>query len=222
MNQQNQIFQITNEIEKQIEQAAEMISQANNILFYTGSGISVESGVKSFQDPFYEKLGNKLGLAMFGIPFGWNNIPSISWHFFKTRFLKEIITAQPNPAHLAISDLLTIGNKNVKVITQIIDGLHQRGGIPDERISELHGSACKFRCIQNGHPIEIDLTHGLPTETIKCTECKSKIRPDCTLFSEGVPQEAFTLSDRWINECLWLLLEVQGKYFLLVMVLITL
>ena len=88
------------------------------------------------------------------------------------------------------------------ILTQIIDELHQRSGVSEERIAELHGSACRFRCIKNGHSVPVDLSHGMPKGTIHCQQCHSRIRPDCVLFSESLSDDVFNRSYHWVNECL--------------------
>ncbi|KAL7713862.1 NAD-dependent deacetylase [Entamoeba marina] len=195
MQENNNIQPISNA--ELFEEAVQLIKDHENVIFFTGAGISAESGINTFRDPEHGVWANKIGLALFGTPFGWNWIPSISWSFFKG-FLQPIVDAQPNNAHHAITRVST--NKKVRVITQNVDALHQRAGIDAKHVAEVHGTVYKFRCCKNGHPIDVNLEHGIPNSSPLCAVCGSKARPDATLFTEALPADALNKAYHWIEK----------------------
>ncbi|ELP94027.1 NAD-dependent deacetylase, putative [Entamoeba invadens IP1] len=184
-----------------LQKAANVIKDVGYIIFFTGAGISAESGINTFRDPEHGVWANKIGLVMFGTPFGWNWIPGISWYFYRG-FLEPIVSAQPNAAHLAITQMYKRQDKKVKVITQNVDNLHQKAGIPDKDCAELHGTVFKYRCITNGHPLDVNIENGIPESSPICPICKSNGRPNATLFTESLPSEAFDNAEKWTQECL--------------------
>jgi NAD-dependent deacetylase len=142
-----------------------------------------------------------LALVYFGTPKGWNMTPATAFSMYLKNFYKPIMRAEPNAGHHALFELETIlkhnaeRNQNIQsfdVVTMNVDGFHQRAGHEPERVHEVHGTVLNYRCIKNGHRMNIDAellefmnTGKLPN--IKCEICKSYPRPDCVLFTESLP-----------------------------------
>ena len=121
------------------ESVADKLQQAKKIVFVTGAGISQESGIPTFRgnDGLWRKY-DPMQLAP--IDAFYQN-PKLVWEWYEDR-RKNILVAKPNAGHVAISDLAKY--KEVWVLTQNIDGLHQRAG--SKNVLELHGSIITIKC----------------------------------------------------------------------------
>lgn len=177
------------ELDAKIESAARKLAGAKNISIFSGAGLSAESNIPTFRDPEYGVWKNKLGMYIFGTPFGWNWFPGYAWSAFRI-FYDPIAAAHPNAGHTAIAQIPEKLGANVFVATQNVDSLHQRAGTPEDRVFEVHGSVYRFRCIKNGHPMEVP-RDPFPDTSPKCPVCGSSARPDAVLFTEELPQAAW-------------------------------
>jgi NAD-dependent deacetylase len=158
------------------------LSDSNKIVFFTGAGISAESGIPTFRGE--GGIWNKLKpeeLANFN---AFMRNPQMVWEWYNHR--KKIIhEAKPNAGHLAIADMQNLFNE-VTVVTQNIDNLHRRAG--SKNIFELHGNIERNYCIncRTFYNEELDFSKGVP----KC-KCGGLIRPDVVWFGEYLPEDQF-------------------------------
>jgi len=158
------------------------LKKSESIVFFSGAGISSESGIATFRGK--EGLWNKFKpeeLASFD---AFIKNPELVWEWYNYR--KKIVhEAQPNPAHLTISEMQNHFN-DVTVITQNVDNLHRRAG--SKKILELHGNIERNFCIdcKKFYTEELDFSTGVP----KC-ECGGLIRPDVVWFGEYLPEDQF-------------------------------
>jgi NAD-dependent deacetylase len=155
---------------------------SDSIVFFTGAGISSESGIPTFRgkDGIWNKLKPE-ELASFD---AFIRNPDMVWEWYNHR--KKIIhDAQPNAAHLTIAEMQDYF-KNTTVVTQNIDNLHRRAG--SKKIFELHGNIERNYCIncKKFFNEELDFSGGVP----KC-ECGGLIRPDVVWFGEFLPEDQF-------------------------------
>jgi len=160
----------------------DILKDAKSIVFFTGAGISSESGIPTFRgkDGIWNKLKPE-ELANFD---AFMRNPQMVWEWYNHR--KKIIhEAQPNKAHLAIAEMQNYF-EDVTVVTQNIDNLHRRAG--SKKIFELHGNIERNFCIncKKIHSEELDFSEGIP----KC-ECGGLIRPDVVWFGEYLPEDQF-------------------------------
>jgi NAD-dependent deacetylase len=170
-----------------------LIDGARRIVFFGGAGVSTESGIPDFR--------SEKGLYKARQEYGRSPEEMISYSFFMREpdtffhYYKENLIypdARPNAAHLGIAKIGRSG-KDVKVVTQNIDGLHQEAG--SETVYELHGSVHRNYCTQCGE------TYGLayildPANCGKegpgtawipwCGKCGGMVRPDVVLYEEGL------------------------------------
>jgi NAD-dependent deacetylase len=158
------------------------LSESDSIVFFTGAGISSESGIPTFRgkDGIWNKLRPE-ELANFN---AFIRNPEMVWEWYNHR--KKIIhESQPNPAHLTIAEMQNHFS-NVTVVTQNIDNLHRRAG--SKTIFELHGNIERNYCIncKKFYNEELDFSKGVP----KC-ECGGLIRPDVVWFGEYLPEDQF-------------------------------
>ena len=165
-----------------IQQLQEIINSSDNIVFFGGAGVSTESGIPDFRS----ESGIFNSLKKYGdTP---ENLVSHSYYMDHTEeffnYYKENLVfkdAEPNAAHLTLSKLEDIG-KLKAIITQNIDGLHQKAG--SKNVLELHGSIHRNYCqICNK---EYNLSHILNSEGIPRCICGGIVKPDVVLYEEPV------------------------------------
>jgi NAD-dependent deacetylase len=167
--------------------------QAGSVVFFTGAGISAESGIPTFRgkDGIWNKLKPE-ELANFG---AFIRNPEMVWEWYSHR--KKIIhESQPNPGHKAIAEMQNLFD-NVTVVTQNIDNLHRRAG--SKTIYELHGNIERNYCIQckTFYNEELPWQGKIP----KCTKCGGLIRPDIVWFGEYLPPDQFKASEKASRDC---------------------
>lgn len=173
-----------------MEKCAQMIANARRIVCFTGAGMSAESGIETFRggSGLWTGTVGWLVLGWFGTPIGWKWTPQIAWSQYVNKFYNPIRDAQPNDGHRALARLQDT-HPNLCIVTQNVDGLHQRAGSDPDRVYEVHGTVLRNRCITNGHIYDFEGNTILPTKSPKCRidGCRSTLRPDCVLFTEGLP-----------------------------------
>jgi len=173
----------------QIEAAANMIAQSKKLVVFTGAGLSTESGISDFRSPggvwsrfdpneltFQKFLASEEGREKY-------------WEF-STSSWGEMAAAQPNPGHYAIAKLDSLGKLD-RVITQNIDGLHQRSGVPEEKVIELHGTARWVSCLECGQrypreQIEERIKGGIKVP--RCDSCGGIMKPATISFGQAMPE----------------------------------
>lgn len=158
------------------------LSEAKKIVFFTGAGISSESGIPTFRgkDGIWNKLKPE-ELANFN---AFMRNPQMVWEWYNHR--KKIISeAKPNAGHIAIAEMQNLFDE-VTVVTQNIDNLHRRAG--SKSIFELHGNIERNYCIKcrTFYNEELDFSNGVP----KC-KCGGLIRPNVVWFGEYLPEDQF-------------------------------
>ncbi|MEQ9064023.1 MAG: NAD-dependent deacylase [Vicingaceae bacterium] len=148
------------------------------LLVFTGAGVSAESGIKTFRDS--DGLWEEYDIMDVATPEAWLRQPKVVLEFYNAR-RKQVLKAEPNPAHLAIVDLEK--RFDVQVVTQNIDDLHERAG--SKKVLHLHGEIRKAKSTLNP-----ELLYELQKESIewgdKC-ELGSQLRPHVVWFGEEVP-----------------------------------
>ncbi|HTU57082.1 MAG TPA: Sir2 family NAD-dependent protein deacetylase, partial [Polyangiales bacterium] len=134
--------------ERAIEHAAHLLSVAHNVVALTGAGISTDSGIPDFRGPqgVWTKQPSAERMATLQHYMADPDVRKQSW---QTRLHHPIWLAQPNPAHLALVDLERTGRLHT-LVTQNVDGLHQRAGSSRERIVEVHGTVHEVVCMRCG------------------------------------------------------------------------
>lgn len=161
------------------ESVSSKLSKAKNIVFVTGAGISQESGIPTFRgkDGLWR---NHSAMRLASIE-AFNQDPEFVWEWYNER-RKNIFEAKPNGGHLAIAKLEKYAN--VTVLTQNIDGLHQKAG--STKVLELHGSIIRIKCTVCDFKNETDeeITEIPP----KC-KCGNILRPDVVWFGENLNDE---------------------------------
>jgi NAD-dependent deacetylase len=179
-----------------IELASGIVRGSQRIVALTGAGISRPSGIPDFRsEAGLWKLDDPMVVASLG---GFRANPDRFYNWFRP-LLKTISAAQPNPAHLALAQLERRGQLKA-VITQNIDGLHQRAG--SREVFELHGhmrSATCLECDQQA-PSAALLERVRRGEVPRCS-CGGVFKPDVVLFGELLPRGSYWLAQCAIEQC---------------------
>lgn len=171
-------------IDSKIYQVNEIIRKANYVTAFTGAGISVESGIPTFRGAggLWERFDPK---ALDLIHFHTN--PGQSWKVIREIFYSIFGNVQPNEAHQALASMENLGFLK-SVITQNIDGLHQKAG--NRVVYELHGTletlVCT-KCKRKYKSREITFK-SLP---LYCSDCEGLLKPDFIFFGEELPQDVY-------------------------------
>lgn len=169
-----------------IQTAAKLIKNAEYGVVFTGAGVSVESGIAPFTGA--GGLWNQYDPKYIEINFFENN-PAESWREMKKIFFTDMDEASPNKAHEVIAKLEEKGF--VKgVITQNIDGLHQRAG--SKNVQEFHGTIHTLSCVNCGRKYRLE---DVNVEEVppRCF-CGGVLKPDFVFYGEGIPPLAYEKS----------------------------
>ncbi|MBR0414010.1 MAG: NAD-dependent protein deacylase [Clostridia bacterium] len=158
----------------------QIIDESNNIVFFGGAGVSTESGIPDFRsvDGLYHQQYDYPPEQIISHSFFMRN-PEEFYRFYKDKML--FLDAEPNQAHKTLAALEAAG-KLKAVVTQNIDGLHQKAG--SKTVYELHGSVLRNYCMKCGKFYDVKFvkeSDGIP----KCS-CGGTIKPDVVLYEEGL------------------------------------
>ncbi len=167
------------------------IKNIEKIVFVTGAGISQESGIPTFRgkDGLWR---NYDAMKLATIDAFYDN-PKLIWEWYNER-RKNIFAAQPNLGHKAIAELEKFAK--VVVLTQNIDGLHQKAG--SSKVLELHGSIVKIKCSVCDFKDEIMTEFS---EIPPVCKCGSILRPDVVWFGESLPQDVWQKAIICASQC---------------------
>ena len=164
-----------------IETLRHWVEESENIVFFGGAGVSTESGIPDFrsQDGLYHQHYDLPPETILSHDYFMSHTQEF-YRFYRDKML--CLDVQPNAAHLALAKLEQLG-KLKAVVTQNIDGLHQKAG--SQRVYELHGSVYRNYCMSCGasYPVEeIAAGEGIP----RCPHCGGIIKPDVVLYEESL------------------------------------
>jgi NAD-dependent deacetylase len=196
-------------LEEGLPKLRELIAKSSKIVFLSGAGVSTESGIPAYR-----------GNASFGLFNIWerynSDIVNIStflsdeasrvalWQM-KSELFDIVSKCSPNPSHLVPAELHKAG-KLLAVLTQNIDGLYQRAGLPSEKVVELHGSTCQTLCmkckklssmeetldrVKKGEAVPLCLVEG----------CGGLIKPATIFFGQPLEEEVINAARRYLKEC---------------------
>lgn len=168
---------------KTLEDLVQKLKDAQNVSVLTGAGVSAESGIKTFRDP--DGLWAKFNPQELASIDGFMSNPELVWEWYMNR-VDIVNNSTPNDGHFALSKLQSI-IKDFSIITQNVDGLHQKAGSVD--VIELHGSIVKNKCFDCGKKYDGDIDTS-EKKIPRCKSCNGLIRPDVVWFGEMLPANA--------------------------------
>lgn len=160
-----------------------MIDDSHNIVFFGGAGVSTESGIPDFRsvDGLYNQKYKYPPEIMLSHTF-YEKHPEEFFRFYRDKLLN--LDAKPNAAHYKLAELEAAGKLSA-VVTQNIDGLHQKAG--SKRVYELHGSVLRNYCEKCRKSYDAEFM--LHSEGVPCCTCGGRIKPDVVLYEEGLDND---------------------------------
>jgi len=186
---------------EEIEQLAKLIIESKKTVVFTGAGISTESGIPDFRGP--GGIWSRYDPEDFTIQ-KFLSSPAARKTIWKMSAESGLLTeAEPNPAHYAIAELHQLGKLDC-VITQNIDNLHQKAGVPEGKVFELHGNTRWSVCLSCRRRFPMPevlqkIKEGI--EVPDCPECHGILKPDAVLFGEMLPEETLREATRRSQNC---------------------
>jgi NAD-dependent deacetylase len=175
---------VTKEIRELIEEATKLVLDAQKIVVFTGTGVSTVSAIYSSTTGPSNVSTNTYKGSAFPDFVGDPATRRRSWQTWN--MFRMIEMAQPNPAHYAIAELDKMGKLDC-VITQNVDGLHQKAGVPDKKVIELHGSLRWLKCTKcdKRYPIiEVAKMLAKREEKSICSDCSGMLKSSTVSYGE--------------------------------------
>ena len=178
-----------------IRRLKELTDASDNIVFFGGAGVSTESGIPDFRsvDGLYHQKFDYPPETILSHSFFYSHTEEF-YRFYRAKMLA--LDAKPNAAHKKLAEWEQQG-KLKAVITQNIDGLHQKAG--SKKVLELHGSVLRNYCETCGKFFDAEyMLHadGIP----KCDACGGRVKPDVVLYEEGLNQNTLQEAVHYIKE----------------------
>jgi NAD-dependent deacetylase len=188
----NSDISVDSQLKAQIEELASLIRSSRYLVAFTGAGISTESGIPDFRGPqgIWTKM-RPIELQEFLAD------PTARREYWRRKIegYPQMRDAEPNAGHRALARMYEAGLLKT-IITQNIDGLHQKAGIPNERVIELHGSNAYISCLQCRKRFEWE--EVLPffsrhpatsSQCPRCDDCDGWLKPATVSFGQAMPEE---------------------------------
>jgi NAD-dependent deacetylase len=186
---------------EEIERLVQLIIESKKVIVFTGAGISTESGIPDFRSP--GGIWSRYDPEDFTIQ-KFLSGPAARKTIWKMSAESGLLTeAEPNPAHYAIAELYQLGKLDC-VITQNIDNLHQKAGVPEDKVFELHGNTRWAVCLgcRRRFPMpEVLQKIKAGIEVPDCPECQGILKPGAVFFGEALPQETLREATRRSQNC---------------------
>ena len=164
------------------------------VFVITGAGISAESGIPTFRgsDGYWRNLDP----AKLATPEAFQRDPELVWQWYNER-RQRIRAAEPNAAHKAIVDLAR-GAREFLLVTQNVDDLHARAGLPPEKIVQIHGDIFVTRCGSCGFEFEHEQEHE-HEKIPKCARCGALMRPGVVWFGEMLDARKIHIVEEYLG-----------------------
>jgi NAD-dependent protein deacetylase/lipoamidase len=164
------------------------------VLVLTGAGVSAESGIATFRgkDGYWRNLDP----TKLATPEAFARDPQLVWNWYRER-RDHIRNARPNAAHKAISRLAQ-NTDDFLLVTQNVDDLHARAGIPPQKMVQIHGDIFATRCSRcqfKRHDYEHEQEETIP----KCSQCSALMRPGVVWFGEQLPRNELQRVENFLD-----------------------
>lgn len=179
----------------------EIVDRSRRIVFFGGAGVSTESNIPDFR--------SETGLYKAMNEYGYSPEEMLSSSFFMEHtemffdyYKKHLIyqDARPNKAHIALAKMEEEG-KLTAVVTQNIDGLHQKAG--SRKVYELHGSVLRNTCMECGERYDLEYIMdeaNCENKVPRCEKCGAVVKPDVVLYGEMLDEDVLTGAVKAISE----------------------
>lgn len=169
-------------------QLQEMIREADDITFLTGAGISTESGIPDFRSP--SGIWSKMEPIQFDDFVHSEEVRLEDWRR-RFKMNEDFSAAQPNEGHKAIARLAEQGRIR-RIITQNIDGLHQKSGVSEDLVIEIHGNSTYATCLDCNEYHDLDYAREAIRQTgaaPTCRNCGGLVKAAVVSFGQAMPQD---------------------------------
>lgn len=177
-------------LEEAVDKAWRLLKKSKYAVAFTGSGISAEAGIPTFRGP--DGLWKKYRPEELATPEAFARDPVRVWKWYAWR-IGLVLNAEPTISHRVLASLEEMGLLKT-VVTQNVDGLHQRAG--SRNVIELHGSILRARCTVCGYKWSIERKPRDDELPLKCPRCGGLARPDVVWFGEPLPRGALEAAYR--------------------------
>lgn len=177
--------------DRKIDVLNEMVGEAEHIVFLGGAGVSTESGIPDFRSKngLYHKKDKRFSRYQPEYLLSYSCLdrqPAVFFDYFRKNL--DCRSILPNDAHRKLAEMEQKGKLD-GVITQNIDGLHQKAG--SKKVWEIHGSALRSYCVKCHKDYGMDFIFENTEEIPLCPDCGRMVRPDVTLYGEMLPRRAY-------------------------------
>ena len=192
-----------------MEQARQWLSAAKELAVLTGAGVSAESGIPTFRD---DDTGywSQFRPEDMASEAGYRRDPAHVWRWYQYR-RERVAQVVPNAGHQALAHWARRHPQRMTLVTQNVDGLHQRAG--SEGVLSLHGELMKNRWL-NRRCAQCDLEHTAPGEPPSCPACGNLLRPAVVWFGETLPAGVWAQAEQAANRCdLMLVVGTSGAVY---------
>ncbi|MCU0803682.1 MAG: NAD-dependent deacylase [Burkholderiales bacterium] len=170
------------------------LRNARHVAVLTGAGVSAESGIPTFRDA-QTGLWSRFRPEELATSEAFDRDPKLVWEWYAWR--RDVVArAAPNPGHAAIARLARLVPR-LTLVTQNVDGLHQRAGSSD--VIELHGNIHRSRCVRENRLV--DDWQDVGDVPPRCPRCGAYLRPDVVWFGEMLPAPALEQAERAAHDC---------------------
>jgi NAD-dependent deacetylase len=174
---------------------ADLIREHGNVVAFTGSGISVESGIPTFRGG--QGLWEKYDPMEYAHIDAFRRNPEKVWNMLR-EMANVIFAANPSPAHRALAELENRGLLNA-VITQNVDGLHQTAG--SRNVIEYHGNHRRLVCVGCSGKIDFTESEARQIPYPICERCLAPLKPDVVFFGEAIPMVEMVRANEEARRC---------------------
>ncbi|MGH7822400.1 MAG: SIR2 family NAD-dependent protein deacylase [Candidatus Binatia bacterium] len=189
-------------LDERIARGAALLGSARRLVVLTGAGISTESGIPDFRSP--GGIWTKYDPSEFTYQNFVSNRAHRERYWRMSLDIYPVLTAaRPNAAHLAVAELERQGRVRC-VVTQNIDGLHQRAGSSPERVIEIHGTAlfvdclvCSDRSTREAIQERVSAGEAVP----ECRKCGGTLKPATVSFGQAMPERETAAAFEHAEEC---------------------
>ena len=191
MNKNDEMMQMRREkeeFEHDVSRLNDMIKISKKIVFFGGAGVSTESGIPDFRSPnglYRDYLDPRVVPPEVILSHTYfEEHPKEFFKFYREKML--YLTASPNRAHKKLAELEAAG-KDITVVTQNVDGLHQKAG--SKKVLELHGSVYRNYCTGCGQFYNVNFVANKKYPVPECSICGGIIKPDVVLYEESLREQ---------------------------------
>jgi len=193
---------MTPDLDRAVQTARELIERARRIVVLTGAGISTDSGIPDFRGPQGVWTRNPEAEKMATIQH-YVADPEVRKRSWRSRLESPALSAEPNPGHRALVDLEKTG-KLLALLTQNVDGLHQKAGSSPALVVEIHGTAREVVCLDCGERAAMERALArvrAGEEDPPCRTCGGILKSATISFGQGLVPEDLRRAEQAARAC---------------------